>query len=625
MRTTTQADVSRRSRGTSSLPNGRACTNCARIKCKCIYRSEEGPDCERCRRLKKECVALPVTAPRPAQRRVRGASRAARLEKKLDELVSVLRSQAAAPATTSDDDGDVDDDADGGDGDDEDAAADSIEVDGDQEMHLVEETGFIPYEETAKRPPESSLNTSPTIIVDDPTPLSGPGSSITFGSDELSLQEAQLCLNKFREETLAFFPFAYIPHHVTVADIRKFYPFLWLNILSTTTTSHERRINLGDQAKNIVIQKIVVEREKSIDLLLGLLTYLGWISKQRAAKQYTSLFSQLVVTLVYDLGLHRHPSENRPPFCVSNKPKDGNANSTQVIKRTPEEIRAVLGAFILTSMISWTFGRADGLRWSTQLDEHLNCLANESNVAQDRILVAQVRMQLIMEQIHPYSRQASPRTGLPTPYLDTLRSQLHRIASQAEGGSIGNQVMMVQLSSFIELLLYESAMTNPTEQRNEPDFQRFAVYQGCLNSVKAWLDSFFSMPTHLHASMPFTSFRQLTYTLCSLHNLSVLNDPAWDRAAVRKFLDLLPTCDRVISIFQYLKGSSAVKSPDWSGDESYSLAIRVLEKMRLTWQSEMATVEPANVAMLDSEVLYESQSLDNLVNFWISDPNNFWS
>lgn len=134
---------------------------------------------------------------------MRGGSRAARLEQKLDELVSVLRSQTVAPATTSDDEGDVDSDADGGDGEDEDAASDDG-VDGDQEKHPVEEIGFIPHDDTAKLPPEGSLNTSPTVDVDASTPLSGLGSSVAghFDSDELSLQEAQLCLNKFREETL---------------------------------------------------------------------------------------------------------------------------------------------------------------------------------------------------------------------------------------------------------------------------------------------------------------------------------------------------------------------------------------------------------------------------------------
>ncbi|KAI1746388.1 hypothetical protein F4680DRAFT_463561 [Xylaria scruposa] len=578
--------------------------------------------------LKKALVAK-------AQRRVRGASRAARLEQKLDELVSVLRSQTVAPATTtsddegdvdSDDEGDVDSGADRGDDEDEDAAAGS--VDGDQEEHPAEVTGSIPRGETVKLPPEGSLNTSPTIDVNVSTPLSGLGSSVAghFDSDELSLQEAQLCLNQFREETLAFFPFVYIPSHVTVVDVRKFYPFLWLNILSTTTTSHQRRISLGDQARNIVIQKIVVEREKSIDLLLGLLTYLGWVHKQRAATSYISLLSQLVVTLVYDLGLHRQPSESRPPFCGPSKPRNENVNPPQMIRRTPEEVRAVLGAFILTSMMSWNFRRPDGLRWSTRLDEHLNFLANESKVAQDCILVAQVRIQLIMEQFHPHFRHTSSGVSLPTPYFDALRSQLRRNALDIQGGSVGNQVMMAQLSSFIELLLYESVMVNPVEQRNQPDFRRFEVYQGCLNSVKAWLDSFFSMPTHLHASMPFNSYRQLTYIMCSLHNLTVLHDPVWDRAAVCKFLDLLPTCDRVISIFQYLKGSSAVNSPDWSGDESYSLGIRVLEKMKLTWQGEMAAMGPTNDAMLESEVLYQSQSPYNLDNFWVSDlMNTSWT
>lgn len=40
-----ESDTSGPTNGTPA-PYGRACTNCARAKCRCIYRSE-GADCER--------------------------------------------------------------------------------------------------------------------------------------------------------------------------------------------------------------------------------------------------------------------------------------------------------------------------------------------------------------------------------------------------------------------------------------------------------------------------------------------------------------------------------------------------------------------------------------------------
>lgn len=46
--------------------------------------------------------------------------------------------------------------------------------------------------------------------------------------------------------------------------------------MSIAAATPKRRVDLGTQAREIVIQKVVVEREMSLDLLLGLLTFSGW-------------------------------------------------------------------------------------------------------------------------------------------------------------------------------------------------------------------------------------------------------------------------------------------------------------------------------------------------------------
>lgn len=73
-----------------------------------------------------------------------------------------------------------------------------------------------------------------------------------------------------------FFPFVYITPHTSARQLWETYPFFFLNIMSVTAGSNQRRLALGDQARNIIFQRVVIEREKSMDLLLGLLTYLGW-------------------------------------------------------------------------------------------------------------------------------------------------------------------------------------------------------------------------------------------------------------------------------------------------------------------------------------------------------------
>lgn len=65
-------------------------------------------------------------------------------------------------------------------------------------------------------------------------------------------------------------------------------------------------------------------------------------------KQFASLASQLVVSLVWDLGLQMPPPEHPPRFPP---PQSSPVAQQPVAKeRTLEEQRVVLGAFVITSM-----------------------------------------------------------------------------------------------------------------------------------------------------------------------------------------------------------------------------------------------------------------------------------
>ncbi|KAI1460284.1 hypothetical protein F4805DRAFT_417067 [Annulohypoxylon moriforme] len=301
----------------SSTPGSRACINCAKVKCKCIYRTD-GATCERCHRLKKQCIVSTPVGRRTARRR--GASRTAKLEEKLDELVSRLKTQQ-----------------------------DNKNKEKENDLGEVRELGQNEYgtrsRSIASSTPATAIQSlGGTTLIGAGTP---PGSSVSY-LDEPPPSEAEDLLKKFREETIGFFPFIYIPPHITSQQLKEVYPFLWLNIMCIAQASQKERLSLGDQARNIVIQKVVVNREKSLDLLLGLIALVGWSQRQRRDKPFWTLFSQLIVTLIYDLGLHMPQPENPPMFCVISKDNDSRISN---LFRTPthEVQRAVLAAFFLTS------------------------------------------------------------------------------------------------------------------------------------------------------------------------------------------------------------------------------------------------------------------------------------
>lgn len=74
-----------------SAPYGHACVGCSKAKCRCISQGP-GNSCQRCHRLSKECRPSVVAYKRLARR---PASKTVRLEEKLDDLVTLLTTQAA--------------------------------------------------------------------------------------------------------------------------------------------------------------------------------------------------------------------------------------------------------------------------------------------------------------------------------------------------------------------------------------------------------------------------------------------------------------------------------------------------------------------------------------------------
>lgn len=151
-------------------------------------------------------------------------------------------------------------------------------------------------------------------------------------------------------------------------------------------------------------------------------------------KQFASMASQLSVTIVFDLGLQQPPPQVPPnelrPFVYA----PGLPQQQYGTRRTLEERRAVLGTFVVTSMVSHSFKAADGLRWSHYLDEYLAHLCHHSTLPQDKILITQVKMQMMVNQVR-YSAGSIMNLDC-SPYVDTLQAQLDDIAGIANGNSV---------------------------------------------------------------------------------------------------------------------------------------------------------------------------------------------
>lgn len=95
-------------------------------------------------------------------------------------------------------------------------------------------------------------------------------SSIESDFDE---HEANLLLAIFRDEMCPNFPFIVVHESTSAQDIRRERPFLYLTILAVTTRKTAKQLELGDLVMKELAERMMVNGERSLDLLLGVLTY----------------------------------------------------------------------------------------------------------------------------------------------------------------------------------------------------------------------------------------------------------------------------------------------------------------------------------------------------------------
>ena len=120
-------------------------------------------------------------------------------------------------------------------------------------------------------PPESAkdIRAGPETIIKEAPVYRLP--QIDLGSED----EDQL-LHIFRDEMNPSFPFISIPDSVKASELRRDRPSLYTSVMAVASRNSSRQISLGKLFMKQVANRILVDGERNMDLLLGILTFSAW-------------------------------------------------------------------------------------------------------------------------------------------------------------------------------------------------------------------------------------------------------------------------------------------------------------------------------------------------------------
>ena len=236
----------------------------------------------------------------------------------------------------------------------------------------------------------SAPSLTPSLISDhqsaprDATPTFNGLDSIVSKNIEITDEEADVLLTRFRTQMACFLPFLVIPPSLSAKDLKRDRPFLLKAICSVAGHTPNYRLALGKWLVEHLAERMAVSMERNLDLLLGALTHVGWFvafhTVTKRAPPYIPLLANtylrfrrsfhnchnmaqmtlllsLSMALVIDLGLNKPiPSDlHKSAFeVVLATPLRAGLPSGELPKRalasrTLEERRAFLGIFFITS------------------------------------------------------------------------------------------------------------------------------------------------------------------------------------------------------------------------------------------------------------------------------------
>jgi hypothetical protein len=82
---------------------------------------------------------------------------------------------------------------------------------------------------------------------------------------------------------LPYLPFIVLPASTTAQDLRQERPFLWLCIMAVSSKSSLQQMALGKEIRLTLGREVVLDGNRSLDLLLGVIVYVTWYVISRFA------------------------------------------------------------------------------------------------------------------------------------------------------------------------------------------------------------------------------------------------------------------------------------------------------------------------------------------------------
>ncbi|OHE96889.1 hypothetical protein CORC01_07856 [Colletotrichum orchidophilum] len=421
-----------------------------------------------------------------------------------------------------------------------------------------------------------STDASPSInsaaSVQDCQSMPTPEAAFASGSYHLlpgfliTAEKAEEYLSIYRTRLVPNFPFVPIEPEITARDLHNQKRFLFWCIMQAVvpqTASVQKAVD--DWVRKHAAMHIIVNKEKKIELLQGLIVYIAWgdVHLQMGINANTLL--QLAIGLVMDMTLYTlaGPVSWMPKTLL----KDAwavlgrSGKQFEAPKPTLEEQRAILGGYFVA--VPAAIRRHSQVQYTPPIARCFKGIREADALSTDQNLLALVRMQHLGDRIRATFPSPDREEGEPLPLfrehfgavLASLRKEVCALKTEEPAIKKENPMIWAHYRALM-VRLYEPSIgmrgASPSEalSATEPCSRTESLWF-CLQAIQSAQDALLAIPADTFAYLPFNTVADIAHTMMASHRL-LLEDSAsdWDVMLARQKLDLPGIARRLADRFE---------------------------------------------------------------------------
>ncbi|KAJ5291799.1 hypothetical protein N7478_001050 [Penicillium angulare] len=386
---------------------------------------------------------------------------------------------------------------------------------------------------------------------------------------------------------------------------------------------------MGTKLTEEVGKRLLVDGERSLDLLQGLLIHIAWYHVHLGEVSQMTNLLQLAIALLADLGLNKpsHGTDRRKLMFGSSKLTQGAVAESRPLRN--DETRALLGCFFVSSMfvlpfhvhitcpnsnrVSAIFRRIPALGYTNYMERQLQSLLDSREYECDVLLAEMTHVQQFAERVFEAMRydEAEDPTIPHAPialHLKALRKEF-QCQSMTSPNELQNDKLLNVQKCAVEVFIHENGINdsfwNPPSTTNE----RIDVMWNLLQSIKCFFESFLDLSPETVFQIPYSGWGQSTYVILIFSRLSQLECPGWDPQMVRDTYDFSGMIEALI---QFLEKCMNYAALHWLSGQQDPVITRALSKVKFIqtwWQNTRPGLSPSQMQPFSPSLSFSKGSV----------------